>query len=146
LVEAATPVILVDSREQRPLCFGSQETRRVAMNAGDYSIEGCVDSVALERKSIPDLYNCVGWSRERFERELVRLATLRYAAIVIEGTLGEVLAGAPYSRIHPNAVLGSLLAWSIDHRLPIFFCDDRQLAALLVKGLLVKCTDRFGDR
>jgi ERCC4-type nuclease len=145
--KVAMPVIVIDSREQRPLTFGAaQETRRVALRSGDYSVAGLVDRVAIERKSLADLYNCVGWSRERFERELARLSALRYAALVVEGTMAEVLDGVPYSRVHPNAVLGSLLAWSVDHRLPIFFCDDRRLAALTVMKLLKKCDVRFRGR
>jgi ERCC4-type nuclease len=47
--------ILIDTREQRPLDFGSQLTRRATLATGDYSVEGLADSVAIERKSLADL-------------------------------------------------------------------------------------------
>jgi ERCC4-type nuclease len=136
--------ILIDTREQRPLDFGARPVRLATLRTGDYSIDSLVDSVAIERKSLPDLYGCVGWSRERFERELARLMALRYGAVVIEGTLAEVLGGVPYSRVQPNAVFGSLIAWSVHYRLPIFFCDNRRLTAMTVQKLLEKCARCFG--
>ena len=140
-------MILVDTREQRPLDFGSSETRRIALRSGDYSVAGLVDKVSIERKSLVDLFDCVGWERPRFERELMKLAALRYGALVIEATLAEILDGAPYSKVNPNAVVGSLLAWSVRWRLPIFFCGNRRLAAVVVQKLLARCAaGRFGDR
>ena len=131
--------ILIDTREQRPLCFGALATRTVCLKTGDYSIEGGADTVAIERKSLPDLFGCIGQQRERFERELERLAALRYGALVIEATLADVLAGCPSSRIHPASAFGSLMSWSVKGRLPVFFCGNRGQAAMTVTKLLEKC-------
>jgi ERCC4-type nuclease len=138
---AATPepVLLVDTREQKRLCFGSHPTRIATLTTGDYSIEGITDAVAIERKSLSDLYGCIGQSRERFERELERMSALHYGALVVEATLAEVLTGPPLSRVNPHAAFGSLMAWSVRGRLPIFFCGDRRLAAMTVMKLLEKC-------
>jgi ERCC4-type nuclease len=130
--------IVVDTREQTPLAFGDWPVVRTGLKTGDYSIEGAEDRVALERKSLPDAYACVGRERDRFERELVRLAALEYGAIVIEATLADVLAGVPRSAVSPKAAGGSLLAWSVEHRLPVFFAGTRPLAAATVLKLLTK--------
>ena len=137
------PTILVDTRERLPLCFGAQPIRVTTLRTGDYSVEGLADVVSIERKSLADLFGCIGQSRKRFERELGRLAALKYGAIVIETSLGSVLAGPNYSQVHPNAAFGSLMAWSVRWRLPVFFCDSRELAAMTVMKLLEKCAKYY---
>jgi ERCC4-type nuclease len=132
-------VILIDTREQRPLCFEGAPTRVATLATGDYSIDGGADLVAIERKSLPDLFSCIGQQRDRFERELERLAALKYGALVIEATVADVLAGCPSSRVHPASAFGSLMSWSVKGRLPIFFCGTRRQAALTVSKLLEKC-------
>src|SRR5712671_6356324 len=89
--------ILIDTREQVPLAFCGFATERATLSTGDYS---CVsdgvdlrDVVAIERKSVSDLLGCIGQQRERFERELERMAQLRFRAIVIEATFSDVVAG-----------------------------------------------------
>ena len=133
-------VILVDSREQQPLAFGDIATKRATLATGDYS---CVcdgvdlrDVVAIERKSVSDLLGCIGSQRERFERELERLAQLRYRALLIEGTLAEVAAGLPCSRLSENQILGSLLAWCWKYGAPPIFAGNRTYAARVVATLL----------
>ncbi|HKD69787.1 MAG TPA: ERCC4 domain-containing protein, partial [Candidatus Binataceae bacterium] len=108
-------VILIDSREQRPLSFGDIPVRRDALETGDYS---CIcddkdlrDVVAIERKSISDLLGCIGGQRELFERELTRLAQIPFRAIVIEGSIPDLLEATHESKLHPRAVMGSVLAW-----------------------------------
>ncbi|HVY62329.1 MAG TPA: hypothetical protein VHF22_11785, partial [Planctomycetota bacterium] len=89
--------VVIDTREQAPLSFGSWPTVVAGMKTGDYSIQGFEDQIAIERKSLSDLFGCIGRDRDRFERELLRLWALDYAAIVIEATLADVLEGAPRS-------------------------------------------------
>ena len=139
-MSAAAPpfTIVIDSREQAPLAFGGWPVVVAGLKTGDYSIQGFEDRVALERKSVSDLLVCVGRERPRFERELVRLAALEYGAIVIEATLAEVLAGTRWSAVNPKAAASSLLAWSVEHRLPVFFAGTRPLAAATVLKLLTK--------
>jgi ERCC4-type nuclease len=52
-------VILIDTREQKPLSFGELRTERTTLATGDYSIacdgRDLRDVVAIERKSISDL-------------------------------------------------------------------------------------------
>ena len=80
----------------------------------------------------------MGRARGRFERELVRLADLDYGAIVIEATLARILSGDRHSAVPPRTVVGSLLGWSVQHHLPVFFAGSRALAAATVLKLLGK--------
>lgn len=121
--------IVVDTREQLPFPLTGFETVRGKLNAGDYSLEGYTDKVAIERKSKADAWGCVGGNRERFEACLRRLAALDRAAIVIECTLGEFAIRPPYvKRITPSSAVGSFISWSARHGLPVFWCDNRKYA------------------
>lgn len=131
-------VVVQDTREQAPLSFGAWPVVVAGLKSGDYSIAGHEHRVALERKSLGDLFGCVGRERDRFERELERLAEMDYAAVVVEASLADVLAGVERSLVTPQAAAGSLVAWSVKYGLPIWFAGDRRLAAALVLKALAK--------
>lgn len=135
-MRAVGPVIAVDTREQRPYRFSRYEVRTLA--TGDYSIVGLEDRIAIERKRLEELFSITGRDRERFERELARMAPLDYAAIVIEASLPQILRGAAFSRVSPKAVVGSLVSWSIRYRAHVFFAGDRRHAKALTCRLLEK--------
>jgi ERCC4-type nuclease len=128
------PIIVVDTREQRPLSFMDSQPGTLA--TGDYSVLGYEAAIAVERKSLADLYGCVGAGRARFERCLERLALLPYPAIVVEANMRDILLGAHFSTVHPHAALGSLIAWGTRHRIPVWLCGDRVDAALTVRKIL----------
>ncbi len=126
--------LLIDTREQRPLSLPN--SKRATLPTGDYSVEGYVDRIAVERKSIEDIYGCFGQSRERFERELERLSRIEHRAVVIEANLSDVLQGTKYSQVHPHSAIGSLISWSVRYHLPVWFCGDRRMAAGTVRKIL----------
>lgn len=119
--------IVVDSREQKPYAFASiradarQQNRPVqvpihgaALPQGDYSIQGWEDRVAIERKSLADLYSTLGHGRERFGRELARLNDLWFACVVVEAEWGTVMRHPPFrSELLPKTVYRSILAWMV---------------------------------
>ena len=133
-------LILIDTREQLPLEFPGFLTSSATLATGDYS---CVcDSVdlrgvvAIERKSVSDLLGCIGQQRERFERELSRLSEIRFRAIVIEGTLADVITATAGRQLTPNQVTGSVLAWVFKYGVPVIFAGNRALASMAVVTLL----------
>ncbi len=130
--------VVVDTREQEPYPFDSEgvtATRR-SLPAGDYSLDGWEDRVAVERKTLEDLVSTIIRSRKRFRAELKRLAGYSFACIVVEANLGDILARRYRSGAHPNAVVGSVLSVVVDFRVPVFFCSDRQGAQMFVEGYL----------
>ena len=128
--------IIVDSREQKPYRF--ERMAVAALPTGDYSIQGLEAEVAIERKSREDAYASLGSGRARFERELVRLSRLKYAAIVVESTLPGFLEPPPFTKMNPKAAVNSLIAWSVKYRVCVFFAGDRIHAQALTRRLLEK--------
>jgi ERCC4-type nuclease len=119
-------VVAVDTREQRAFAFlgltaDARErrlplavrTQRATLGQGDYSIVGMERWVAVERKSIEDLFSTLGRHRRRFERELSRLQSLQFAAVVVEAEWRDVLKNPPArSLLNPKTVFRSVLAWN----------------------------------
>jgi DNA excision repair protein ERCC-4 len=139
----ARPTIIIDTREQEALSFHPERAAMVrgALRAGDYSLLGCEDQVAVERKSLPDFVHTVIQGRARFHRELQLLAGYEAACVVVEATLGDILAHRYRSRAHPHSVLGAALSIILDFGVPVFFCGDRPCARQFTEAYLL-CVHR----
>lgn len=139
--------IVVDTREQEPYGFNPQLVTQVrrALPAGDYSIAGLEQTIAVERKTLDDFVGTVIRARGRFHRELRRLERYARACVVVEADLADVLAGRYRGDAHPHSVLGSALAISVDFGIPVFFCSTRQIACRFVEGYLLRAAQRRSD-
>jgi hypothetical protein len=104
--------IIMDTHEQAPLAFHGLSTERATLSTGDYScmcdVVNLRGVVAIERKSISDLLGCVGQQRPCLERELSRLAQIRFPALGIGASFRESRSG--------HAVLSADLAPSTRQR------------------------------
>ncbi len=139
----APVTIIVDTREQEPFGFNPQLVTPVrrALPAGDYSVAGLEQLVAVERKTLNDFVGTVMRARERFYRELRLLTAYRRSCVVVEADLEDVLAGRYRGGAHPHAVLGSALAITVDFGIPVFFCSNRQIACRFVEGYLLRAAE-----
>ncbi|MCP4573814.1 MAG: hypothetical protein GY838_15760 [bacterium] len=126
--------IAIDTREQLPYEFPGAVVK--TLSTGDYSLEGLEDQVAIERKTKADAYGSLGQGRARFRREWERLAGLDYAAVVVEDSVPGFLRRPPHSKMNPRSAIGSLLAWSVRYRVPVFFAGDRTHGQALTGKLL----------
>jgi hypothetical protein len=117
----AVPVV-IDTRAQTPFAFEGLRcdaadgggpltvpTVRGTLKSGDYSLKGHETRVAVERKSLADLFGTLGKGRERFERELARLSTYRFAAVVVEGDWRAILDAYPAGLVEVKAQMLRLL-------------------------------------
>jgi len=123
----AIPYVLIDTREQRPLRFPPAlgvECGSASLPAGDYSVRGFTQHIALERKSVSDLIGTLTKGRERFENELDLLAEYKWKAILVEGRRGDVEAGIYRSLATPQSIIGSLRAIWMRWGVPTFWCDS----------------------
>ena len=133
------PVILIDTREQRPLRFSSEVAVQIAtLGTGDYSVAGASERVAIERKSLPDLVACCGRERERFLDCCRRLRDYELRAVVVEASVDDVLAGAYRSSMRPQSVVGTTVAIMVDYGVPTIWAGDATNAANIVERLLVR--------
>ncbi|OGT57703.1 MAG: hypothetical protein A3E01_02900 [Gammaproteobacteria bacterium RIFCSPHIGHO2_12_FULL_63_22] len=143
--------VVTDTREQAPWSFDGIHgdardrnrpliipvvTRTLA--TGDYSIEGMELLVSVERKSIEDLYGTLGRERERFDREIVRLDAMRFAAVVIEADWREIInSPPPHTKLPPKSVYRSIIAYSQRFpRVHWFAMDGRRLAEITTFRIL----------
>ncbi len=142
---AGPATIIIDTREQEPYSFDPRlaATARRALPAGDYSVEGLEQRVAVERKSLNDFVSTVIHNRARFQNELRKLAAYRAACIVVEAGVLDVLLHRYRGDAHPNAVLGSALSIILDFRIPVFFCSNRQAACQFVQAYLLAAHARW---
>ena len=76
MITLPKPTLIVDSMEQKAYTFKPfrkwfAEIERRKLPIGDYSIAGLEDRIAVERKSLQDLFNCCSpfGSREAFVRD-----------------------------------------------------------------------------
>ena len=132
---------VVDTREQCPLDLSPLRRERGTLATGDYSVRGLESLVAIERKSLPDLLACVGASRERFEREVLRLLAYPCRAIVVEATWPDLERGEWRSQVTPAAAIGSVLGW-IAGGVPVLMAGDHARAGRFVGRLLFTAARR----
>jgi ERCC4-type nuclease len=133
------PVIVIDSREQQPYSFSEATVAgsvRKALPAGDYSVEGFETALAVERKTLADFINTVIHAHGRFANELRQLAAYRFAWIVVEASLDDLLRGQYASRAHPSSLLGLTSMIMTAYRIPVLFAHDRPCARTLTEALL----------
>lgn len=134
-------VIIRDTREQNGYDFSClsprPEVKVATLTTGDYSLEGLEAQVTVERKSLTDAFGTFGGQRERFIRELERMATYKYAAVVIEADWPTIYNfPPPFSELHPKSIRGSVIAWNIRHGVTFWTMPDRYWAELWTYYLL----------
>ena len=146
--------VVVDSREQLPYEFSGMvgpagdmlaiPTVVRGLASGDYSIEGMEDQLAVERKSMDDLFSSVTWDRDRFEREIERMNSYRSAFVVIEATWPEIMNPVEHrpgwiNQAEPRSVEGTIVAWSIRYpNVHWWLCGDRRGAECRTFSILRK--------
>lgn len=136
------PTIVIDTREQSPYEFPSRTTVRKALPAGDYSLAGLECQVSVERKTLNDFVQTVIGKRERFRRELLKLAAYDRACVVVEASMDDIVRGIYLTGAHPSAVFGAAISIIVDYGIPIYFCSDRPCAKQFVERYLLRCYRR----
>lgn len=142
--------IIADTREQRAFTFSrfpGVEVEHSALPAGDYSIPGFSDRVAVERKELNDLVNCMkNGQRERFERELSKLQHYEVAAVVCEGSWQDISTHRYRSEMRPQAILQSIMAFMVRYRVNFILAGSREAAEYITHGILSKFAEEVEKR
>ncbi|MEY8018010.1 ERCC4 domain-containing protein [Mycobacterium servetii] len=119
--------ILVDTHEQYPYRFATQQVRTVrrALPCGDYGLvlDGLLVA-SVERKSLADLVTSLTGGKLRYQ--VADLAVLPRAALVIEERYSQLFK---LDRVRPAAVADGLAELQVRWpNVPVVFCETRQLA------------------
>jgi ERCC4-type nuclease len=132
--------VVTDTREQLPYIFDSKKvaTIRKALPAGDYSLDGLEDRVAVERKTLADFVTTVIRGRKRFHRELQKLSAFESACVVVECNFRDLVEGRYRSGAHPHALIATVASIVVDFGVPVYFCSDRQAACRFVQEYLTR--------
>jgi hypothetical protein len=111
---------------------------RRGLRTGDYSLRGYEARVAVERKSLQDVYHTLGQRRACFQRELARLNEMDFAAVVVEASWEAILRDPPErSRLRPKVVYRSVLAWGQRYpRVHWYMMGNRRLAEVTTLRIL----------
>jgi DNA excision repair protein ERCC-4 len=117
--------ILIDSREQKPWSFADHETEPATLTAGDYSLAGLQELIAIERKELSDIIGCITSGRDRFKRELLRLRSYRCKAVILECSMNDIINHNYRSKVTPASVIGSIASWQTRYSVPFIFAGNR---------------------
>lgn len=81
-------IIIQDTREKEPWhfeCYDGVQQVVGTVNTGDYIIQGKETLITIDRKKQPsELATNLGYERERFEREMKRMAIYKYRYVICE--------------------------------------------------------------
>jgi len=131
-------IMVVDTREQKPLFKPKPWIVEAGLNSGDYSIQGFETVITIERKSIPDLLGTLGKGRIRFEKELNRMSEYKWKGLLIEGLENDVYQPNDFSSMHPNSIYHSLAAIETKWGVGIYYAKDKKHARWWVLSRLTK--------
>ena len=139
-------VVLVDTREQDTARLRVRlkdmkcEHERCKLDFGDYSAKVPVNgewltlNVAIERKmDLDELAQCYCNGRKRFEREFERAQTAgaKIYLLVENATWEDAYTGNYRSKMSPQALVASILAWLSRYRCQVIFCRQRTSGRLI---------------
>lgn len=130
------PVLLIDTREQRPWSFPGWRTRVKTLKHGDYSVAGHESRIAIERKSVPDLFHSFTKTRDRMEKRLRAMGKLECSALVVEGSAGVIIRGTGYSNVNGRLLLGTVAALCASNGVSLILAADRDDAERVARHLL----------
>lgn len=129
-------IIVIDTRETDEYAFGDIVILRQKLDAGDYSIAGLEERVAIERKNLDDFVGTVIYQKKRFHNELCALARMDFSAIIVEASLTDILDHRYKSGVRPVSVIGAAVAVMVEYRIPVIFAGNRQLACHVTQSIL----------
>ena len=148
-----TMIILYDTREQQNAALKKRlegftcPSLRHKLNFGDYSVAYvneskdivfCDDFVAVERKmSLDELCSCFTKGRVRFEKEFVRAKknNARMHLLIENGSYEKIFAEKYRSKLNPNSLIASYLAWAERYNIQLHFCKAETTPLLIEKIL-----------
>lgn len=133
--------IIQDSREQRPLDLSPCRVQVGTLQSGDYSSPD--GRVLIERKgSLDELISCFSVGRERFAREMERLAAADAAVVLIEASFEELITGRWRSQMKQEAAFSTMCSWLSRYRVGFQFVGNRPNAERFAQQFFLQAQKR----
>ena len=81
------------------------------LQTGDLQLRDLPGVAVVERKTLPDLVQCVGRERARFERELERMQEFRHRIVIVECDYSALQIQSWRGKVTPAMVIASVCGW-----------------------------------
>ncbi len=141
-------IIVVDTREQRPMFkrkpkhTGTLKIIKEKVPYGDYTIKGHEFEFGIERKQISDFYSYIGKERKKTTVKMQNFKDMvdggGWAALVIEASEADILAGFMMSKVPPEVARGFLNSWRVRYGLHSFFSRERRSIERFILDSMIK--------
>lgn len=121
--------------ERRKLDFGDYSAKITRPDGAEADLSA---RISIERKmNLDELCSCFTAGRKRFEREFERAkeSGAKLYLLVERADWEKVFSGAYRSRMNPDALSASLLAWSARYNLIPLFCKPETTGRMIGKIL-----------
>jgi ERCC4-type nuclease len=117
-------VLVIDTREQNPLCGNVKglTVYRDTLKDGDYSIRGFENRFAVERKKVSDFYSYIGKQHKQTVEKLKRFKQIDFSGLVIEASLDDLLSPQMYTQVSPETARQFLVSVNVRYGIHVF-CD-----------------------
>ena len=149
-------IILKDTREKKGWDFEPYEKCEAmkieGLKTGDYTLEGLETTLCIERKATTgELALNLGKKRKTFEAEVERMVQFRWAYIICEFSIDDLMtfpvgSGIPRSkwkfiRMNGKFMWRKLSEYQEDHGVQVVFCDNREQAQEMVLKIFDDVTE-----
>jgi ERCC4-type nuclease len=146
------PLIIVDTREQKPFRFSSRvETIVRKLQTGDYSLAGYEDIVTIERKSLADFTQTVTRDHDRWRKCRLRLLRFPYRMVICEFDYTQLTTDKKFhaqlkydSKIKVNVILGNLDALEVQG-IPVVMASNKTIASKKAERFLIKMYKKLSE-
>jgi hypothetical protein len=149
--------VIKDTREKNGYKFSEFErclgTVQKRLETGDYSIDGLEELICIERKaSVEEIAHNLGQEKERFHREIERMAKYKYRFIILEFSIQDLLdfpekTKIPESlkksvRVHGKFILKKLMEFQVNNDINVIFAGDKNNGFYFVASLLKRLSEK----
>jgi ERCC4-type nuclease len=112
----------------------------IKLDVGDYTVKGLENILAIERKTIGDLWNTLvkPTNYKRFLREWDRAANHRMKYLVIEANISDIDRGYRYSKVSANNIHAKLISLQVKYNVHVIFAGRIDRARKYTRRLMAK--------
>lgn len=139
--------IIRDTREKEGVWdFGSADVIVKKLDTGDYTLEGMEDKLCIERKKTTgEIATNLGTDFERFQKELVRMKDFKFAYLILEFSVQDLLDYPKGVKLSPEKIaklkmngkymVKLLSSFNKDYGIEVIYAGNRDNAIAYVEAL-----------